>query len=313
MLRSVIGRVLVALAFSVGIARADSATIATTSVGTGVHFYGLAIAKAADEIASLDLRPKPYKSGDQGAVFVNKGEVDFGLQNAILLHDSYLGLEFYKGRPLENLRAVARLIPFQITLGVRGDSKFRTIEDLRGSRIPAGFDATAWGERRIEAMLGTGGLSYDNVEKVQVSDWKARGQAFVRGDIDVNGLIVGSPTATRYAQLVKGFRALSLSTGPGVEERLNKALPGARLAVVEPAEGLSGIYERTVVLEYDFWLFAHKDTPDSKVTAILQSLSKGKDTLVSVSKEFGAFDPAAMRADIGVPFHPAAEAFYAAQ
>ncbi|MDH3316086.1 MAG: TAXI family TRAP transporter solute-binding subunit [Gammaproteobacteria bacterium] len=299
------------MALSVGVARADSATIVTTSVGTGDHFYGLAIAKAADKFASLDLRPIPYKSQGQGAVVVNKGGAEFGLHNAIILREAYLGLEFYKGRRLENLRAVARLVPFQITIGVRGDSGIRTVEDLRGKRFPAGFDATSFGERLFGAMLRTGGLSYDDVISVRVSDWKARGKAFVAGKIDVNALIVGSPTATRYAQLVPGFRAVSLTRGPGVEERLNKVLPGSRLAVVEPAEGRAGIFESTVVLEYDKWLYAHKDTPDSKVTAVLKSLLQGKETLASVSKEFLKFDPAKMYVDIGMPFHPAAEAFYA--
>ena len=129
----------------------------------------------------------------------------------------------------------------------------------------------------------------------------------------MGGLVVGSATSTRYAQLVEGYRGISLSTGPGVEERLQAIFPAARLAVVEPAEGLAGILDPTVVLEFDYWLFAHKDTPDSKVTDILKSLFDGKNILTSISKDFRKFDPAAMHEDIGVPFHPAAEAFYAAK
>ena len=173
MLGRIVGSALIGLAFSASIARADTATIASTGSGTGVYYYGLAIAKAADKIASLDLRPMPFSSTDQGAVFVNKGELDFGMNNALILREAYHGLEFYKGRPLKNLRAVARLVPFQLTLGVRGDANIRTVEDLRGKRLPAGFDATAFSERVYGAMLGTGGLGYDDVVKVQVSVWKA--------------------------------------------------------------------------------------------------------------------------------------------
>jgi TRAP-type uncharacterized transport system substrate-binding protein len=80
--------------------------------------------------------------------------------------------------------------------------------------------------------------------------------------------------------------------------------------IATQTEGLAGILEPTVVLECDHWLHAHKDTPDSKVTAILESLLKGRDTLTSFSRDFRSFDPTLMHDDIGVPFHPAAEAFY---
>ena len=87
----------------------QSFTVATTGNGTAIYFYGLAVAKAAREIEGLDLRPKPFSSAGQGAVFVNRGEDDFGLFNAIVLREAYEGREFYAGRGLENLRLVARL------------------------------------------------------------------------------------------------------------------------------------------------------------------------------------------------------------
>ncbi len=289
----------------------DTATIATTAEGTSLHYIALALTKTSDEVAGLDLRPRPYKSAGQGAVFVNKGEVDFGLHNVIILREAYLGQEFYEGKRLENLRAVARLIPFQVTFGVQGDSDIRTIADMRGKRFPAGFDSTAFGERLYDALLGTAGLSYADVDQVKVSDWAALGKEFVRGNLDVGGLVVGSGSAARYEQLVKGYRGISLPDGPGVEAGLQEKFPSSRLAVVEPGEGLSGILEPITVLEYDYWLFAHKDTPDAAVTGLLQSLTEGKDELIRIRKDFRDFDPEAMYQDIGVPFHPAAEAFYA--
>ena len=299
------------LVLSTGLARAETATISTTTSGTVIYHYGLAIAKVAAQLTSLDLRLKPFKSTAQGAVFVNRGEVDFGLHNAIILREAYNGLQFYKGRPLKNLRAVARLAPLQVTLAVPGDSDIHTIEDMRGKRFPSGFDSTAFAERLYDALLGTGGLSYNDVKKVKVSDWAALGKAFIGGQLDVGGLVVGSATSAKYAKLVKGYRGISLSTGPGVEKRLKAIFPTSRLTTVYPAKGLAGIVKPTVMLEFDYWLFANKDTPDSEVTALLKSLHEGKDVLTSISKDFRKFDPNAMNPDIGVPFHPAAKAFYA--
>ena len=293
-------------------ARAQSYSVATTGNGTAIYFYGLAVAKAAREVAGMDLRPKPYASAGQGAVFVDRGEDDFGLFNAIVLREAYEGRGFYEGRALDNLRLVARLVPFQITFGASGASGLVDVTQLAGKRFPTGFDQTAFGDRLYAAMLATGGLTPADVVPVPVSDWADLGQAFVRGDIDVNGMIVGSATVERYAQQVEGYHALSLGGGPEAEARLQEVFPDSRLVTVAPAEGLTGVTEPVVVMEYDYWLYAHAGTADAAVTGLLTALRDGGAVLTGVSEDFRAFDPGRMKADIGVPFHHAAAEFFAA-
>ncbi len=302
--------VILSLMFLPGTASSQGVTLATSGNGTAIYFLGLAVAKAAREVEGMDVRPIPYKSAGQGAVFVDKGQADFGLFNAIVLKEAYDGREFYEDRALKNLRLVARLIPFQLTFGTRGQSGIASVQDLKGKRFPTGFDATAFGDRLYAAMLATGGLTLEDVEPVRVSDWGALGKAFVRGDIDVNGLVVGSATAERYAQQVDGYRAVSLGNADGAEDRLQQTFPHSRLVVLEPEDGLAGIVEPVVVMEYDYWIYAHSDTEAAAVTGILESLLNGGEVLTGVSADFRAFDPSAMHADIGVPFHPAAIEFF---
>jgi len=291
----------------------DSVSIAVTSPGTTNHFYGLAIAKAASDISSVDLRLVPYKSSAQSTVVVNRGEVDFGLFNALILPEAYEGREFFEGRAQTNLRTVARLIPLQFTLGMAGATDASTFGDIRGKRVPAGFDATSFGERIIETLLKTEGLSYDDVENVQVSGWGALGKALIAGDLDVGTLVIGSPSTARRVQQIDGFRALSLRDTPEVLAILQAEFPASRLATVEPAEGLDGVNGPTVVMEYDYWLYTHADVPDEAVTKMLTALYEGTEILTETNRSFRKFDPALMNDDIGIPMHPAAEAFYAAQ
>ena len=303
---------IVALVLSSAPVRAQSFSVATTGNGTAIYFYGLAVAKAAREVTGMDLRPKPYASAGQGAVFIDRGEDDFGLFNAIVLREAYEGRGFYEGRALDNLRLVARLVPFQITFGASGASGITDVSQLAGKRFPTGFDQTAFGDRLYEAMLATGGLTPGDVVPVPVSDWAGLGKAFVRGDIDVNGMIVGSATVERYAQQVEGYHAVSLGGGAEAEARLQEVFPDSRLVTVAPAEGLTGVTAPVVVMEYDYWLYAHAGTADAAVTDLLTSLRDGGAVLTGASADFRAFDPGAMQADIGVPFHPAATAFFAA-
>ena len=64
------------------------------------------------------------------------------------------------------------------------------------------------------------------------------------------------------------------------------------------------------VLEYDYWLFTHKDTPDDVVQRVLDGMVKGATVMGEVSADLKQFDVTKMRQEIGVPFHPAAVAFY---
>lgn len=292
---------------------AQSVAIATTQDGTPIYFYGLAIARAASESPGMDLRPRPFDSAGQGAVFVDRGLAEFGLMGAVVLREAYAGEEFFEDRALDNLRAVARLVPFRLTFGTRADSGIETAADLRGKRFPVGFDSTAFGDRLYQAMLATGGLSLEDVVAVNTPDWRALGQTFVRGDLDVNGLVVGSPTTERYAEQVPGFRAVSLGSGEAAEAAIADRLPNARLVLLPADPDLAGIDRDVTVLEYDYWVYAHVDTPDESVTALLQALDGGAATMAEVAPDLSLFDPDRMEEDIGVPLHPAAEAFYAAR
>ena len=303
----------VAASVSGGQVAAQSAAIATTQDGTPIYFYGLAIAKAGGEVSGIDLRPRPFNSAGQGAVFVDRGEVDFGLMGAVVLREAYAGEEFYEGRALENLRAVARLTPFRLTFGTRPDSGIETAADLGGKRFPVGFDSTAFGDRLYQAMLATGGLTLEDVSEVNTPDWRALGQGFVRNDLDVNGLVVGSPTTQRYADQIPGYRAVSLGSGDEADAVIAERLPNARLVLL-PADPTSpGIDRDVTVLEYDYWVYAHANTPGETVTALLQALENGAETMAEVAPDLTGFDPELMEGDIGVPLHPAAEAFYAAR
>ena len=83
------------LVLTTATAHAGTPTIATLREGNPIYYMALAMAKAAQEVTPLDLRPKPFRSTDQGAVFVNRGEMDFGLTNAITLREAYNGKEFF--------------------------------------------------------------------------------------------------------------------------------------------------------------------------------------------------------------------------
>lgn len=286
--------------------RAEPVTIASAAQGSSTYNIALAIARAAAEIGGLDLRPQPYKSTSQGSAFVDAGEVDFGLENALALRQAMLGEGRFEGARMANLRLVARLQPLRFVLAARRDSGIRTLDDMRGKRLPAGFRAAVTGETLISAMLATGGLGYDDVVAVPVNDFTAMADAFVAGQIDAYIFVIGTPRDEQVSRLVGGLQPLPLPDDPEAQARVAQILPVGSLSRIQPAPTLVDIDAETVVLEYDYFVYTHAGADEATVRAMVDSLHGGKALMEQSVAGMSWFDPARMHVDIGLPWHPAA-------
>ena len=299
-----------ALLISTSIAHADPIGIVTARQGSSTYNLGLAIAKASADIGDLDIRPVPYQSTSQGSVFVDSGEVAFGLENSVAVRAAFLGEDKFEGNALENIRLVARLLPLRMTLGVRADSDIQTVADLRGKRLPSGFGAAVTGEMLVQAMLATDGVGYDDVEKVRVSNFTAMAETFAAGDLDAYLFVIGSPRDEKISQQVGGLRGLDLNNSEAAIEGVHQFLPVASLYDLAPDPAIKDINEETTILQYDYFVYTSADADDETVKAVLESLHGGKALMQESVASLRWFDPSSMKVDIGVPYHPAAEAFY---
>src|SRR5690606_40189504 len=81
---------------------------------------------------------------------------------------AYLGIGAYP-RPMPNLRAGMLLVRAPYQYYVRGDSEFRSIEDLRGQPIVTHFRSIASLDDVHDALLATAGLTGDGVRPVAVA------------------------------------------------------------------------------------------------------------------------------------------------
>lgn len=313
MIRRIIGAFFVVGALLPAAVRAEPVTIASAAQGSSTYNFALAISKAASEKQALDLRPQPYGSTSQASTFVNSGQVNFGLENAIAIRQAMLGEDRFKNHRLGELRLVARLVPLRMTLAVRADSGIASMDDLKGRRLPSGFQQAVTGEPLVSAMLATSGLSYDDVERVQVANFTAMAEAFVAGDLDAFLHVIGTPRDEQVARDVNGLKALQLGADDGASERIKPFVPVASLMVQQPEERLTTIIEATQILQYDYFIYTHAGESDETVTALLRALSEGKETMLESVASLNWFEPDEMYVDVGLPYHPAAEAFYLEQ
>jgi len=283
--------------------------IASAAQGSSTYNMALAISNVASA-NGLDLRPQPYKSTSQASGIVNAGELAFGLENAIAIRQAYVGEGKFADQPLTDLRLVARLLPLRMTLAVRKDSGIKTIADLKGKRLPAGFPAAVTGEMLIDTMLGTGGITYADVQKVQINDFTAMAEAFVAGDLDAFIHVIGTPRDEQVSRDVNGIVPLQLGNDTAAQDWVKQNMPVGSLYLLQPVANITTITEPTEILQYDYYVYTSASEPADEVVKLIESLRNGKAAMVESVAGLAWFEPDAMYGDVGVPFHPAAEAYY---
>jgi hypothetical protein len=266
--------------FGAGQAGAEPVTIASAAQGSSTYNYALAIGKAASDGAGMDLRPQPYDSTSQASTFVNDGQVDFGLENAIAIRQAHRGEGKFKDHQLGDLQLVARLVPMRMVLAVRADSGITSIADLKGKRLPAGFAQAVTGETLISAMLASGGLGYGDVEKVVVPNFTAMAESFVAGDLDAFIHVVGTPRDEQVAKDVGGITPLPMASDAAAAAKVQEIVPVASLYALQPAANLTTITAPTEVLQYDYFVYTHAGEDDAHVAALLKAMAEGKATMV---------------------------------
>ena len=274
---------------------------------------GLAISTVASDISGLDIRPLPFQSTSQALPAVDSGEIGFGLENSYALLQATAGTVVFEGQPQENIRVVARLLPLRMTIGVRADSNIQSVEDLKGLRLPSGFGTTVTGETLISAFLSTGGLTYDDVERVPVASFSAMAEAFIAGDLDAYIFIPGSPRDTNISVQVGGLRPLDLSDSAESLAGVKAILPVASLYDIDATENLLDVVQTTTILQYDYFVYTSASQSDENVIALLDALSGGKDSMEEMVASLRWFYPENMYADVPIPYHDAAIAYFEAK
>src|SRR5690349_8598365 len=117
-------------------ALAETSGVATSSPGSIYHSAGSAIAKVAHDKGGAALIVQPFTSPNVHIPVVDGGEVAYGLANVYELSLAIGGSEHFDGKPHKNLRAVFIMFPLRTALFVKKDSRFKSVADLKGARMP---------------------------------------------------------------------------------------------------------------------------------------------------------------------------------
>ncbi|MBB3994751.1 hypothetical protein GGR95_002399 [Sulfitobacter undariae] len=182
----------------------------TYDVGSSGYVEASAVADAFGKEFGTRVRIMPSGTSIGRLLPLKTGRVQYGwLANEVYFATEALyDFEVQEWGP-QDLRIVSGR-PSTFGMAIATDSGIKTIADIRGKRVPK-IKANPSINIKVEAMLAFAGLTWDDVEVVEVPSYGAALRAVVDGQADVAGT---TPTAATLYELEGSSRGLSWAPLP---------------------------------------------------------------------------------------------------
>jgi hypothetical protein len=300
--------------FAVGAAQAQTpVSIVTTAAGSFTNSAGAAIAKVLVEKAGLKATVVPQQSHGQESV--NDGSAELSLATLSDVQQYVTGTVDWQGKgKKENIRLISRLVPLQTAGYVKLDSPIKTLQDVRGKRVPSGFPAQRAVGRVVLAQLAAAGLTEKDVVPVPTRNIVASANDFAAGKTDIFWFALGSGKVRQVAASVGGLRAIPVPSTPEAVKAMNQHVPGAYTITLKPSPRLEEIRQDMPVMAYDLVFFTNAKMSEDAVYKITKALFENKKDLAAVFKALNGFEPKQMAKHYDIlQYHPGAIKFYKEQ
>jgi uncharacterized protein len=288
-------------------------TVAFASLpqGTINYFQSSALAKVIQEHSNLRMRVVPLRSGEMALAAVNAGEAEFFLGAAPEAAKAIAGADYFHGHKNPHLRLAFNLRPLTLGMLVRKDSGINTYADLKGKRLPSGWNAFPSSRGYLEALLATAHLTMKDVVGVPVPGLVRSVEDFKEGKNDGTVVAVEAPMVREADSAVGGLKYLSIAEGPGALAAIQSVDPNFFIETVKPGPRDVGILAPTRVLAFDIVITTSDRVPASVVETVVKTVHDHRADLIKAHASFAAFHPDSMAKRSGaLRYHPGAIAYY---
>lgn len=182
----------------------------TYDVGSSGYAEASAIADAFGKEYGTRIRIMPSGTSIGRLLPLKTGRVQYGwLANELFFASEALFDFSAREWGPQDLRVVAGR-PSTFGMAVAKDAGIETLADIAGKRVPR-IKANPSINIKVEALLAFGGLTWDDVEVVEVPSYGAALKALVDGQVDVAG---STPTAATLYEMESSSRGLDWAPMP---------------------------------------------------------------------------------------------------
>ncbi len=297
------------LALAAGPVQAQALGFGSAPQGSIGYNMSSAIAKVmADD--GMQSRVQPYSGSSAVLPLVNNGELDLAVCNVLEIEEATKGEGPYNGRKQANLRVLAVIFPLLSSIFVRQDSPIKSLAELKGKRIPAGFSAQVTLDRIIDAVLANGGVERKDIVPVLVPNVIRGADDFVENKIDGGFFALGAAKVLEVHKSTGGIRYLPLSDDPQAVARMKKHMAYAYVTEVKPGPAFAGVDGPTKLMAYDYLVAVGSHVKDDTVYKIAKAMFENKPKLIESLGAFRGFNPELMNRAMPAAFHPGSMKFY---
>jgi TRAP transporter TAXI family solute receptor len=280
--------------------------IATMQPGTLNHTTGSAIAKVLKEKSGMNVLVQPTAGETTLIPMVGRAEAELGIANIAEVVNVTKGGTAAGQQP--DLRLVGSIHALRVAFFVRKDGNLKSMADLKGLRVTAGYSAMRTIDTIVHAMLGTAGLTINDVKPVPVPNVIRGADDFAGGTADTFMFAFGAPKVREVDATVGGIRALEISEAGMAASR--KIFPYGYLTEVSPGPVFVGVPQKMKVFSYDNMLFTHAKVKDEVVYKIIGTMADNTADLITVQPALRGFTAAGLYKQYDIPYHPGALKYF---
>lgn len=291
----------------------DRLTITSYDVGSGGHTQITAISDALAKEYGTQIRMIPSASGVGRLSPLKDGTADIGGRLGDEVYFAFEGIEEYAAQQW-GPQDVTYIYPILNPIGlfVLDDSEFETIADLKGAKIPH-IIGNSSANIKIEAFLAAAGLTYDDVEVVELASFADQPTYLAQGQIDA-GAITPTAASVYEAHELHGLRYLELDFVEEDEEalkRMQDVYPFGFPREFDTGATLSKDNPRVLMGYSTYAPAVYRDQDPDLVYNFLRALEETYDSYSQASEDMWVWNvEEALPEPLGVPLHEGAIKFF---
>jgi TRAP transporter TAXI family solute receptor len=261
------------------------------------------VVEAALPDTSLQVLPG---AGIANVKAVQAGKADVAFANSVSTVDAINGNPPFDQKA-DNVCNIATLYPQYFQIVTTADSGIDSLDQLKGHALTTQPTGNT-GEAITAHLVKAEGLTYDDLGGVDLVSYNDSVSLLKDGNAEVFTLGTTVP-ASAIMDLASARDVKLLPVDDALLAKMQGLNPGYKRIEI-PAGSYPGQDQAVPTIGYATHIIVHCDLPDATVKGILAQIVDHQQDLASVAKAIGATTPEQMGADIGVPMHEAAAAFW---
>ena len=305
-----------AAASLIGLARAqDRLRLVVVTGGTGGVFYpyGGGLAKVLSERVPNTQATAQVTGGSVDNVkLLAAGEADIGFSTIDSAYDGLKGEAAYAADGAQDIRVLARLYDSFFHVVAAANKGIASIADLKGRRVSVGSAGSSTESIADRVLVAAGLDPKTDIGRDNLGVSESAG-ALADGKIDAFFWIGGLPTSAVKDLASNGQPPIVFIPAASELAKLETTYPGLYGAMALPANTYAGQTADVAGIGVANVLIVAASAPDATVTAILTGIFDNLAEVHAIHPEAAKLTLETAYSTLAVPYHPAAEAFFASR